>query len=155
MKLRMILQVWLHKSHCCQSQSELLTLSTLWLCSILMSQSSLISFIHFQRSDHTSRLNDAKCSGAQRSRLTFIAQKPKSRGQWIAIPTAEIWLTTPMVEKRLVRPMAEKWFGSTEQHFLVRLVFHAQLIFCWYITCQKWISCYFRSYYYIDTRIPA
>jgi len=124
---------------CChwQSHSEQLKLCTIWLCcSILMSQSFPASSILFQMSDNTSKLNNTTCSGAWRSQLTFQKQKPKKGGQ------------------QIVGPTAVRWFGLTEQHFLIGLAIHAYIT-CWYITCHKYISCNFTSSYYAIKAILA
>ena len=62
------------------------------LYSVLMSQRSPISSILFQMSKPTLKPNNATHSRAPRSRLTFIAWKPKKmRHQWVRL-MAEGWL---------------------------------------------------------------
>ena len=92
MKLKMSLQVWVYKSHHWKHHSVQLKLSTLWLCSILMSPNFLTFFILFQMSDHTSKCNNVAHSRAQKSLLTFEMWKPKKRRHQIVRLTVERWL---------------------------------------------------------------
>ena len=125
MKSTMSLQVWVHNSQHWKRHSKRLKLCTLWLYSIIMSPNFLISFDLFWISDHTSQPNDAKCSKAHRSQITFKTQKLMKGGQQIAGPTVE------------------RWFWLTERHFLTVLVIHTYFTLSWFTACRKWILCYF------------